>query len=78
MADVDTAKKQEHTEKLLCPECGLPFKVPADSSLDDVHKHSAKEKPAKDESPPARSTKDSPGQDNTPQARETRTGKKAV
>lgn len=57
MADVDTAKKQEHTEKLLCPECGLPFKVPAESSLDDVHKHSAKEK--KDETKPARSTGDS-------------------
>lgn len=60
MADVDTSKKQEHTEKLLCPECGLPFKVPADSSLDDVHKHSAKEKSAepkgaKDETRPASS-----------------------
>lgn len=55
MADVDTSKKQEHTEKILCPECGLPFKVPAESSLDDVHKHSAKEKSAKDESKPASS-----------------------
>lgn len=58
MPELDTSEKQVHTEKIVCPECGLPFKVPADSSLDDVHKHSAREKGAeskgsKDETKPA-------------------------